>query len=236
MLGLTDTEENQIVTFLMTLTDGYTTPYPDINTYTGTCMTGGTAATQGNSSLLQVPAAMGVPCASAVCGVTPFPSPPIAPLLKGLSMTNRFLLTLAMTSAAGSFALSRPATAQLLPPIKKAGHVQITQGPEPERADNYLTIIRWTSSNPRGTDRHLGVVHYGTDPKNLDQVAKSPIQLNRFHSETVFRVRMPPLKGGTTYYYTVDEEESTGESDKLQSPVKSFTVKAYTFPSAPEGH
>src|SRR6202008_3390486 len=29
-LGLSDTEENQIVTFLMTLTDGFTTPYPDI--------------------------------------------------------------------------------------------------------------------------------------------------------------------------------------------------------------
>jgi cytochrome c peroxidase len=79
-LGLTSTEEDQIVAFLMTLTDGYTTPYPDINTYTGTCMTGGTAATQGNSSLIQVPSAKGVPCATAVCSVIPFPSPPISPL------------------------------------------------------------------------------------------------------------------------------------------------------------
>ena len=51
-LGLTDAEENQIVTFMKTLTDGFTTPYPDINTYTGTCMTGGNASTQGNSTLL----------------------------------------------------------------------------------------------------------------------------------------------------------------------------------------
>jgi cytochrome c peroxidase len=51
-LGLTDTEENQIVAFLQTLNDGFTTPYPDINTYTGACMTGGTAATQGNSSII----------------------------------------------------------------------------------------------------------------------------------------------------------------------------------------
>jgi hypothetical protein len=35
-LGLSDTEENQIVSFLQTLTDGFTTPYPDINTFTGT--------------------------------------------------------------------------------------------------------------------------------------------------------------------------------------------------------
>ncbi len=46
------TEENQIVTFLQTLNDGFTVPYPDINTYTGACMTGGTAATQGNSSII----------------------------------------------------------------------------------------------------------------------------------------------------------------------------------------
>jgi cytochrome c peroxidase len=51
-LGLTDAQENQIVTFLMTLTDGFTTPYPFVGTYTGACMTGGSAATQGNSSII----------------------------------------------------------------------------------------------------------------------------------------------------------------------------------------
>ena len=51
-LHLTDTEENQIVKFLETLNDGYTTPYPDIDTYTGACMTGGNASTQGNSSIV----------------------------------------------------------------------------------------------------------------------------------------------------------------------------------------
>ena len=55
-LGLTDTEENQIVTFMQTLTDGFTTPYPDSNTYTGTCMSGGSAATQGNPTLISASA------------------------------------------------------------------------------------------------------------------------------------------------------------------------------------
>jgi cytochrome c peroxidase len=36
-LGLTPTEEDQIVVFLKTLTDGFTTPYPDSNTFTGSC-------------------------------------------------------------------------------------------------------------------------------------------------------------------------------------------------------
>ena len=66
-LGLTDKEENQIVAFLQTLSDGYTTPYPDINTFTGQCMSGGTAATQGNQSLIPTPPLP--PCASAICDV-----------------------------------------------------------------------------------------------------------------------------------------------------------------------
>jgi len=76
-LGLTDLEEDQIVTFLQTLTDGYTTPYPDINTFTGTCMTGGTAATQGNDFLIPTPPLP--PCASAICGVAPTPGPSPVP-------------------------------------------------------------------------------------------------------------------------------------------------------------
>src|SRR6266403_2087909 len=73
-LGLNETEENQVVAFLQTLSDGFTTPYPDIGTFTGTCMTGGTAATQGNSSL--IPAPMPLPlCAAAICQASPLPSP-----------------------------------------------------------------------------------------------------------------------------------------------------------------
>ena len=74
-LGLTDQEENQVVAFLETLSDGFTTPYPDSNVYLGICLTGGTAATQGNESIIPTPPLP--PCASAVCGVPPLPSPPI---------------------------------------------------------------------------------------------------------------------------------------------------------------
>src|SRR3989441_1184278 len=74
-LGLTDLEENQIVAFLRTLTDGFTTPFPNRDTFTGTCMTGGLASTQGNEFLIPTPPLP--PCASAVCGVSPVPNPPI---------------------------------------------------------------------------------------------------------------------------------------------------------------
>jgi cytochrome c peroxidase len=76
MLGLTDEEEDLIVTFLQTLTDGFTTPYPNIDTFTGECATGGSAATQGNEFLIPAPDPL-PPCAPEVCGVEPVPDPPI---------------------------------------------------------------------------------------------------------------------------------------------------------------
>ena len=74
-LGLTDQEENQIVAFLQTLTDGYTTPYPNIDSFTGQCTTGGTASTQGNETL--IPTSPLPPCSSNVCAIAPLPNPAI---------------------------------------------------------------------------------------------------------------------------------------------------------------
>jgi cytochrome c peroxidase len=75
-LGLTDEEEDLIVTFMLTLTDGFTTPYPDIDTFTGECATGGSAATQGNEFIVPAPDPL-PPCAPEICGVEPVPDPPI---------------------------------------------------------------------------------------------------------------------------------------------------------------
>jgi cytochrome c peroxidase len=74
-LGLSDQEENLIVAFLQTLTDGFTRPYSNSDTFTGTCMNGGSARTQGNEFLIPTPKLP--PCASAVCGVKPVPNPAI---------------------------------------------------------------------------------------------------------------------------------------------------------------
>src|SRR5215510_1599860 len=74
-LGLNDREEDLIVTFLQTLTDGFTTPYPDRDKFTGQCMTGGIALTQGNEFLIPTPPLP--PCATDICGVAPVPKPPI---------------------------------------------------------------------------------------------------------------------------------------------------------------
>ena len=136
----------------------------------------------------------------------------------------RKLLRLAITVVAIRLLTSSPMPAQESPTTPKAARVRIMQGPEIEISKPFLTIIRWTTDNPGGSPEHYGVVHYGTDPKNLRETAKSPIRLNPYHASTVFRVRLDNLKPGTTYYYTVDSMEANGTDDGMKSAVKKFTT------------
>ena len=138
---------------------------------------------------------------------------------------SRLLLELAMSMVVASLFLATPAAAQVAPSTKKAASVKITQGPEIEQANSYLTIVRWTTNNPGGSPEHYGVVHYGTNPKDLSQTAKSPIRLNPGHPDTVFRVRIQGLQAGTTYYYKVDSMEANGKGDGVTSEVKTFKTK-----------
>jgi hypothetical protein len=103
--------------------------------------------------------------------------------------------------------------------------MRITQGPELESASADWAIVRWTSNNPGGSPEHYGILHYGTDPKNLSETAKSPIRLNPTHPYTMFRVRVDGLKPQTRYYYTVASMAANGNIDAMHSPVKHFTTR-----------
>ena len=138
---------------------------------------------------------------------------------------NRLFLMLAVAAAAGSLLLSNPTSAQFAPSARKVARVRIIKGPELELARENLTIIRWTSNNPGGSPEHFAVVHYGTDPKNLNQTAKSHIRLNQTHRYTIFRVRLEDLNPRTTYYYRVDSMDAHGTSDGVTSSVKTFTTR-----------
>jgi hypothetical protein len=139
-----------------------------------------------------------------------------------------------LAAAAGSLLFSNLIAAQvgpyapktIPPPAPAATHVRITQGPELESAyaGDHSAIITWTSNNPGGSDEHFGVVHYGTNPQQLNQTAKSHIRLNQSHSTTVFRVLVPDLQSKSTYYYTVDSMQATGKSDGVKSPVRHFSM------------
>ena len=147
---------------------------------------------------------------------------------------NRLLVKLAIIATAGSLLCSSPIGAQippqqitkLPPPQKRAAHVEVTKPPALEISHDDLAIIRWTTTNPGGDDDHFAVIHYGTDPKDLDQTAQSHIRLNRNHPETIFRVRVLDLKPDTTYYYKVTSMGAGGQSDGVESPVNHFTTAA----------
>ena len=149
---------------------------------------------------------------------------------------TRLILKLAMMSTMAALVFANPVAAQVLPLAKKAKRVRIVKAPEIELAVDHLTIVTWTTNNPGGTDDHYGVVHYGTDPKNLNKTAKSPIRLNQGHPTTTFRVRLDDLESRTTYYYRVDSEESTGRSDGVKSLISKFTTpgSGERIPASPQ--
>jgi cytochrome c peroxidase len=194
-LGLTDKEEDQIVAFLQTLSDGFTRPYPNRDTFTGICMKGGSAATQGNELLIPTPPLP--PCAKAICGVAPVPHP----------------------KAIGDDTPARESSTTL-----RDARVLIIQGPMVELSKRSLTVIRWATNIPGGSPVHYGVVHYGTDPGDLGQTARSPIRLNAGHRDAAFRVRMDGLKPETTYFYTVGSMGAEANDDGVRSSVKHFTT------------
>src|ERR1700688_4891775 len=132
---------------------------------------------------------------------------------------NKALLALSITILSGNlFAQESPIT-------PRAERAQISEGPEVPLVGGYLTVIRWTVNNPGGLPVHYGVVHYGKDPKNLNQTAKNPIRLNPNHSSTVYRVNLYDLQPKTTYYYTVESMDSSGKSDGVTSRIKTFTTQ-----------
>ena len=137
---------------------------------------------------------------------------------------KRLLAKLAMTVTAACLLYPTQLAAQASPTTKKAAHVRIKHGPEREAANSHLAIIRWESDNPGGAPEHFAVAHYGTDAGKLSETAKSPIRLNPYHPDTVFRVRIDDLKPRTTYYYTVESIGSDGRNDGVKSPVRHFTT------------
>jgi phosphodiesterase/alkaline phosphatase D-like protein len=87
------------------------------------------------------------------------------------------------------------------------------------RLDHYLFCGR------AGSVLHYGIVHYGTDAKNLSELAKSPNRRNPSRPDMIFRVRIAGLKPQTTYYYTVESTSATGVNDGVSSPIRTFKTR-----------
>jgi len=135
---------------------------------------------------------------------------------------RRFILTFAWILAIAGAIQWRSADYLVIAAVPTHKAARLTAGPELEAAADGLAIIRWTITNPGGTDLHYGIVRYGTDSKNLDQVAKSPNRRNPSHPDMNFRVRIMGLNSNTTYYYRVESAGATDVIDGASSPVRTF--------------
>jgi hypothetical protein len=104
--------------------------------------------------------------------------------------------------------------------------VRIIQGPTLESSHGTSAIVRWETNNVAGTTVRYGVVHYGTDRRNLSLVAKSQNRWNRGLPSMIYRVAVDNLEPGLTYYYWVESTSATGVSEGMNSDVHQFTQRS----------
>jgi len=122
---------------------------------------------------------------------------------------SRQLLSIAISVSVTILMFSVRTASQERPAGKKAARMRIIKGPALESATDKSAIIRWTTNTGSSLIEH-SVVHYGTDPKNLNRRAESPNRWNQNLHYMTHRVSVMNLTPRTTYYYTVESERGDG--------------------------
>jgi hypothetical protein len=131
-----------------------------------------------------------------------------------------------VTAAAGSLSASnRLAAGDRAPVGENASRAQLLEGPTLESSTDTSAIVRWTTKSVDGTTVRYGVVHFGVDPRDLNQMAKSQNRWNRNLSSMIYRVSVDNLEPGLTYYYWVEFTDATGTSEGADSAVHQFTTQ-----------
>ena len=92
--------------------------------------------------------------------------------------------------------------------------VKITNGPVVEHVTETTAIIAWSTNVSAGT-----VLHYGTDPNHLDQIASMP------WGGLTHRVNLKDLTPNTKYYYQAESPKAQGTGSTVQAPAASFKTK-----------
>lgn len=136
-----------------------------------------------------------------------------------------FSFALLVTAAAGSLTVSdRLAAGDRARTDETTSGVRIMQEPTLETTTDTSAIVRWTTNNVAGTTVRYGVVHFGVDPRDLRQVAKSQNRWNTDLPSMTYRVYMDNLEPGLTYYYSVEFTDAHGTSQGIDSAVRQFTT------------
>ena len=127
-------------------------------------------------------------------------------------MKTRFLLVALAAVFAAIMAYAPP---------RLAAHVDITQGPVLESVSDHSAVVAWSTNKDGST-----VLNYGTDPRNLAQVAEAPWGANG-HTH---RVELRNLRPNTTYYFRVETGQTrTGNGAAVE------TQGVISFRTQPEG-
>jgi hypothetical protein len=119
------------------------------------------------------------------------------------------LLLIGITASVSILTFSPQTVSQQPLPGKKVASMQIVEGPALESATDNSAIIRWKTNTGRSLIEH-SVVHYGTDPKDLNSTAESLNRWNQNLPYMIHRVNVLKLKPGTKYYYRVESVRGDG--------------------------
>ncbi len=99
--------------------------------------------------------------------------------------------------------------------------LQITNGPAVEYVSSNKAEIAWTTSTGGSS-----VIHYGTDPNNLNQTAQEAYaRSNGSGQHVTHRVTINNLQPNTTYYFVVDSGQGQGTGTEAKSQVAQFKTK-----------
>jgi len=130
------------------------------------------------------------------------------------------------TAAAGSLTVSdRLAAGDRARTDENTSNVRITEGPTLESSTDTSAILRWATNSAQGTTVRYGVVHFGVDPGDLHQVAKSQNRWNRGLPSMTYRVWVDNLEPGLTYYYRAEFTDANGASEGADTAVHQFTTQ-----------
>lgn len=98
---------------------------------------------------------------------------------------------------------------QPAPPVK------ITNGPVVELITDSTAQIAWSTNVNAGT-----LLHYGTDPQNLNQTASMP------WGGLTHRVVLKNLSPSTTYYFRAESADGQDTGTRAEAPQMSFKTTA----------
>ena|ERR1700740_3344684 len=95
---------------------------------------------------------------------------------------------------------------------------RITDGPLVKQVTQNSAEIAWSTDAAGST-----IVHYGTDPGNLSQIAEQPWggtkEPNGDYNHTVWVKNLQP---NTTYYFTVETGQGKGTGSGVRSQIMQF--------------